>query len=730
MTVTEYTVSDAEGNTAESKFIGTIVGVPGNPFVFYVRNPGTPGQPLEVQIVMPLGGTESGLFRFPRVGEQVLVGTETASGTNLHYLMGYIPIKTPSSQNFQTAGMFQDDGRGEVFRYRQTGKRKAPPGEKYSEIGFYHKQTAWRAAKGEQSNYADNQDATGAYVYPKIDRINIHSTGDIHESAVNHHRVQAKRFELLVDAEGKDGRPLGDNPGDDSGLHAGDVHIRAGNRVVLKAGDEIILQVGKTVLKINDDGLDIASKVINSNVSNPYDATVSINRGGISLFGFAVTINSIKSFDIGDAFSGGLASNLGIVSLGGREIKADAYDSAEFKAVVIGALQQHALSIKAGVEGLTGLSALDMLMLPFTEPDKKPDTAESDTSADDANSKTPADDANSKAPDDTGIVTPELNAPKEEEISSSANALDIGIFVLTYGNDVFNMVKRVYKFIQKIVGLSKQFAEITQKLVFERKKEAEEAKKKAVDDAKKAKEEAVKGAEEAKKKALDDAKKAKEEAVRQAKQDMAMGNITKEEMEKRIADANEKEKKETEYRTRVAKLATADAELREARIVAEATAKEADAIAKAESLQAKKDAELSRKQAEEKNEAARKAALEKEKQDKAQADQTKAERIRKAEDDFLKDTENGMSKEDALAKMNNEKKQAAADANKEKQKATEERWETTKKEYAHTEEEKKEADNKEKQKKAEIEETRKKTQKDVEEKKREEETKWQNAHKF
>ncbi|MDR2444514.1 MAG: phage baseplate assembly protein V [Spirochaetaceae bacterium] len=39
---------------------------------------------------MPLGGTDSGLFRFPRVGEKVLVGTE--EGRN--YLMRYIPIYT------------------------------------------------------------------------------------------------------------------------------------------------------------------------------------------------------------------------------------------------------------------------------------------------------------------------------------------------------------------------------------------------------------------------------------------------------------------------------------------------------------------------------------------------------------------------------------------------------------------------------------------------------------
>ena len=41
-----------------------------------------------VQIMMPLGGELNGMYRFPRVGEKVVVAVEG----NSHYLMGYLPV--------------------------------------------------------------------------------------------------------------------------------------------------------------------------------------------------------------------------------------------------------------------------------------------------------------------------------------------------------------------------------------------------------------------------------------------------------------------------------------------------------------------------------------------------------------------------------------------------------------------------------------------------------------
>ncbi|MDR2758061.1 MAG: hypothetical protein LBB78_01635 [Spirochaetaceae bacterium] len=361
MTVVEYTVSDENGNVFDAnindengniiiaKNTGKIVKKPDDPFVFYVKNPAQENAALEVKIVMPLGGAESGLFRYPRVGEMVLVGTENAD----RYLMGYIPTYThtqgnPPTQDFQTDGMDQDDGRGEVFRYQQTGKTEEnAEEEEYSEIGFYHQETAWKPGKTEAANYADAPDG-----YPLIDRINIHSTGDIHENAVNHHQIRAKRFELLADcgdinhktntvideATGQDTEdlPLGDHPGDDSELHGGDVHIRAGNRVVIKAEEEIQLQVGRTVLTIKDGGFNVTYRMLNSNFSTSYDASLDLSRDGVSTKGKKVEIGAVNELGISDAMGGSLSSNLGVVEIKGRELQIEAYDSSEFIILELG----------------------------------------------------------------------------------------------------------------------------------------------------------------------------------------------------------------------------------------------------------------------------------------------------------------------------------------------------------------------------------------------------------
>ena len=121
MTLSKMTVCSSEGRTEEyvlsadgsdietHDLTGKIKVKLDNPFVFYAVESISPGAvaftlkngsrktinngqlaqtPLDVVIAMPLGGTESGLFRQPRVGEEVLVVQEENVG---NYLMGYVP---------------------------------------------------------------------------------------------------------------------------------------------------------------------------------------------------------------------------------------------------------------------------------------------------------------------------------------------------------------------------------------------------------------------------------------------------------------------------------------------------------------------------------------------------------------------------------------------------------------------------------------------------------------
>jgi hypothetical protein len=378
MNVNEYTVSDTEGNISEDNE-GKILVSPEDPYRFYVRNPvyfitenpptGTPAF-LTVQIVMPLGDKESGLFRFPRVGEKVLVGTE--EGT--HYLLGYIPTYTnPQIQDFQTNGMSQDNGQGEVFRYRQTGKKEGrEDNDLYSEIGFYNRQTQWNSSNPQYKNIPDlprreandrDEDYSTKLVsagFPKkdgeespedhiarikrettkipvIDQINIQSTGDIRQSAKNFQEIKAKRLEILSDIDSidhtksKSEHPSLDRMGDDSFLYNGDIHIRANNRVIIKAGSEIQLEVGRSRIVINDNGIVITSRKTRANVTNTLDTVLTLNaRTGLAMFGEAVKIGAAWDFTIAENFGGAIKSHIGVMRISAKDLRASTFSTMKY----------------------------------------------------------------------------------------------------------------------------------------------------------------------------------------------------------------------------------------------------------------------------------------------------------------------------------------------------------------------------------------------------------------
>ncbi|MDR3116085.1 MAG: hypothetical protein LBU25_11275 [Treponema sp.] len=421
MAVKTMIVTSAKGggSSLEAKF----------PYQFYGKITETDAETKVINLVMPLGGKETGLYRYPKPGERVVVNDDGAASPS-YYLMGYLPSTEKGAYNFlsntepvsvpaegeegydQTLtegfntqmGYFTAEtgalreAEGLVLRYEQTGKRLPESGkdEGYSEIGFYRKETQWRStdaayrdvppprAEGESDAAYSERLAEGGFpkssegeaagdhikrisdavVFPRIDRLNIQSAGDMRAAAKNYQLLKAKRFEVLVDCDDPDHTkgelskgelPLGDNIGDDSTLHRGDAHIRAGNRVVIKAGSEILLQVGKTVVKISDSGLELISKLVNSNLTNAYDATFTMSgRDGISMFGREVTINADISLGLGDTYGGSFASDLGVVSIGGREITAETYGAAKYRMLVINALIQYIQSITAGSLGING----------------------------------------------------------------------------------------------------------------------------------------------------------------------------------------------------------------------------------------------------------------------------------------------------------------------------------------------------------------------------------------
>ncbi|MDR0684531.1 MAG: hypothetical protein LBF83_05330 [Spirochaetaceae bacterium] len=315
-----------------------------NPYRFHARNPNGTAEHT-VHIVMPLGGAESGLYRSPRKGESVLVAENDGGDSNMYYLMGYLP---DSEQPFTTGDKNKViDDSGEIFRYKKTGKN-GPDGEKYSEIGFYSKPTSWRMTEGGDDT-------------PKIDRISIHSTGDLHEDSINHHKTSAKRFELLVNCGDGDGegevagsggqenkRPFGDGKGDDSELYAGDAHIRARNRLILKAGEEIRLQVGRSAIIISDDGITITSKKSQkNNAAIPWDTVINLTpRDGITMFGQNVNVGAAYNFSLRESAGGAVSSLGGVMRLSARDLLAQSYCKAGYQSNMTEFIRQYTATAK------------------------------------------------------------------------------------------------------------------------------------------------------------------------------------------------------------------------------------------------------------------------------------------------------------------------------------------------------------------------------------------------
>ena len=201
-------------------------------------------------------------------------------------------------------------------------------------------------------NWITQHSIDGKY-YPKIDRINIQSTGDIESRAANHNLIRGKRLEIIsggngtnhqnnkaVQPDGKEtvGLPLGDKLGDDSKLHDGDIHIRAfdskqgSGRVIIKAGKEIRLQVGRTVLSITDTGFSVVTKKVAGNWPCSADTALSMNpRTGITMFGQNVAISGGYKVSLTDALSGGISAQLGATRVCGRDVTLDSYNCTEYK---------------------------------------------------------------------------------------------------------------------------------------------------------------------------------------------------------------------------------------------------------------------------------------------------------------------------------------------------------------------------------------------------------------
>ena len=306
-------------------------------------------KPAKVRLTMPTGGNLNGMYRFPRVGEKVLVAVEGTS----HYLMSYLPTEenpfSPDGEEKMEA--FKKEA--QILRYKKTGDNTSDT--PYSEIGFYSETTEWLEKKD-----SSNKKLETATDLPIVDKLKLTSTGDIESHAQNYNETSAKRIALFagygddiekrkakrktnLEAKKEKGKSVHDEDEDedevidmdafpalpqdyadqDPAFLAGDIQMRAKRRMVLKAERGIDLMVGATVIRLEQSGITMFSRKQSVSSVDSWDSVISVSaREGVKINGTSLKMTAAFGFGISDGWGGSISSLGGVVRLVGSNIRA------------------------------------------------------------------------------------------------------------------------------------------------------------------------------------------------------------------------------------------------------------------------------------------------------------------------------------------------------------------------------------------------------------------------
>ncbi|MBO4520666.1 MAG: hypothetical protein J5787_05615 [Alphaproteobacteria bacterium] len=337
MMLQEMIVTNADGKTSEiveSKGVKTeksLVGQclqSGDMYTFYAvkkvnpasSTPSPEKKAAKVKIMMPLGGKLNGLYRFPRVGEKVVVAVEGTA----HYLMGYLP--TAENAFSSTTDDFKEEGL--VLRYKKSGKNAS--GKEYSEIAFRRKDTKWPTSDSSLKNETDSTyNSTKKQYYPYVDNVEISSTGDIVSEAKNFNKLDGERVLLQskfltsdnIDSTGTSS--VKEMTVKEDTIGKGDLFLNADRRIVLKAREGFAVEVGGCTLSITPSGISIkAGKLDGAPVGEgPFDASLSLSvKGGVDMTGRSMSGDFNRGVSFSDAFGGAFDLETGMVSVNGTSV--------------------------------------------------------------------------------------------------------------------------------------------------------------------------------------------------------------------------------------------------------------------------------------------------------------------------------------------------------------------------------------------------------------------------
>ncbi|MBO4520672.1 MAG: hypothetical protein J5787_05645 [Alphaproteobacteria bacterium] len=329
--------------------------------------------PVRVRLTLPVGGDLNGMYRFPRVGEKVLVAVEGAA----HYLMSYLPTKENPFSPKEIVGDKETDKEktdvfdkeAQVLRYKKTGQNTSD--STYSEIGFYSETTEWKEKEeGTNKKLEDKSDL------PIVDKIKVLSTGDIETRAQNYNETAAKRIGLFagygddlekrktqqkqnlkdkktaLDLNAFPSLPQ-DRSDQDPSFFSGDIQMRAKKRIVLKAEDTIEIMAGNSMIRMDSTGISLISRRTSASTVNSWDTSLTLSsRDGVTMFGTKVNINSAYKFMLTDAWGGNITSFGGVVRVTGADIRLRSLCKASYVVKGVAASTSFATNVVSGAYGI------------------------------------------------------------------------------------------------------------------------------------------------------------------------------------------------------------------------------------------------------------------------------------------------------------------------------------------------------------------------------------------
>jgi len=338
--IREAVVCDMNGETDNDKTVNHICpsahSTQETPWLFMVRNtnPDADQKCIDVAMTMPLGGKRSGFYRFPRVGDRVLV-METENQVTL---LGYAPDRNTAFSEFASgADAF---GRNSFAMRSTTLGENKPSDGRHNEIGFTHTGSAEEYMEQQivdgtaysllmQKAVAENDQKMRSEIEltwkPRLSQVRQAYFDNRNEATISSLTTLAKEIAAefnLQTAVNRHGDVLnlysngsifqysknGIDIITDGTLNitADKIRINGKNELNMQSDRLLRHSVANSSLTLNVSGIAMRSLKVVDSVTR-YDASVFLNAlDGVSVSGTYVNINGLMSACMNDAMGGSL----------------------------------------------------------------------------------------------------------------------------------------------------------------------------------------------------------------------------------------------------------------------------------------------------------------------------------------------------------------------------------------------------------------------------------------